>query len=177
MSEYDHLLDSEEPDGGSEPLPPLRAEPLELPPPEPFSDDEETPPEPGDRTLRELLPLNPYVPLTPGEEETIRAYYGYTASERRTRAERQMVADRIASKMETMYPLFQGELPPDIAEVWCVSESSERTARTLIGGWGLIRFRNSELHTQAVKERESNDRMAPIRAAYVKAVKEKEKKK
>lgn len=94
--------------------PPLRSEPLDLPPPEPFRDDEEeTPPDPP--------------------------------------------------------------LPPEVLKIWGVSEQSLALATDLIKAWGLSRFLNSELHTQAVKEAEADARMAPIRKAFVEAQRKKEK--
>lgn len=138
-------------------------------------------------------------PLTEEEEQAIRDKYGYAPTEKRTKAERDAAADRMLGKLrgEPLDPDFpppfdlppvvpfsdDEELPPDpplpkeVLDVWGVSDGSLSLAKYLIADWGLHRFLNSELHTQAVKERESNDRMAPIRAAYVKAVKEKEKKK
>lgn len=174
MSEFDVSLEPEEPDSPraepskEPPLPPLRNEPLELPPPEPFSDDEETPPEPPQpRSVEEILALPYETPLTPWEEKAVREHFGYARSETRSRAERADVAGRIMAKLTK--DDYQGELPPDIAEVW--TGSDERTARHLIGAWGLSRFRNSALHRVALTERERDARMAPIQKAFIEAQK------
>lgn len=146
--------DGEAPDGGGDspvdapveppkepPLPPLRNEPLDLPPGEPFTDDEEIPPEPPDM-----------------------------------RAKEDARAQRMIAKMREA-GWYEGPLPPDIEEVWGrgVLDGSalpaENTARSLIGAWGLDAFRESALHRVALTERESEERMAPIRKAFVEAQK------
>lgn len=129
--------------------------------------------------------------LTEEQEQEIRDRYGYAPTEKRTKAERDAAADRMLGKLraepldlpEPQRFADDEELPPDpplpreVTDVWGVSEESLSLAKSLIDAWGLNRFLNSELHTQAVKEKESSARLAPIRAAYVKAMKEKEKKK
>lgn len=113
-------------------MPPLRSEPLDLP------------------------PAKPYVEI---EKSTIPA---------------EVVTGSVSAE-EELPP--DPPLPREVTDVWGVSEESLSLAKSLIDAWGLNRFLNSELHTQAVKEKESSARLAPIRAAYVKAMKEKEKKK
>lgn len=78
---------------------------------------------------------------------------------------------------ESLLTYYEGELPGDILAVWGVSRSSELSARIMIAGWGIERFRDSEVHQMAVKEQASDARMDPIRKAFVAAQKKKEEKK
>jgi hypothetical protein len=65
--------------------------------------DEEDVPELG-RPLRVLLKLDPYAELSEPEEQAIKDHFGYASSERRTRAERQRVADAIIAKAGPLDP-------------------------------------------------------------------------
>jgi hypothetical protein len=70
---------------------------------------------------------------------------------------------------------FEGTLPAEVERIWCVSPQSEATARTLIQAWGLEAFLTSSLHRQAVLDASREKEMEPLRAAYLKAMKAKEK--
>lgn len=52
-----------------------------------------------DRPVEVLLTLPPTAPLTDFEERSLRDHFGYTASERRTRAERSATAARISAAL------------------------------------------------------------------------------
>lgn len=70
-------------------------------------------------------------------------------------------------------------LPPDIEEVWgggkvdATGQPAINTARVLIDGWGLDGFRNSAIHIAAIKETQRDGKMEVIRAAFIKAKKQK----
>jgi hypothetical protein len=53
---------------------------------------------------REEQDLDPGMPLTPEEEQEIRDFYGYAASETRTKAERDAIARRIVEKLSCPSP-------------------------------------------------------------------------
>ena len=71
--------------------------------PEREIDEPVEPPATG-RSLEQLLALDPMAPLSDAEEQLIRDHFGYSKSDRRTRAERAGIAHRIA---DTLGP------PPD----------------------------------------------------------------
>jgi len=89
MSEFDAEL----PDKGGEPPAGARGR---------LPDGQESKGEPtpitGDRPLDAILGLDPYAPLSENEEQAVRDFWGYASSEKRTRAERQAVADRICGR-------------------------------------------------------------------------------
>jgi hypothetical protein len=93
-------------------------------------------------------------PLTEEEEQAIRDRWGYTESEKRTKAERDATARRMLGKSP------QVEIPADIGAVWGGGRldgnghPAIETARFLINEWGLDRFRNSALHRAALDVRE-----------------------
>lgn len=49
----------------------------------------------GTRSIETLLSLDPFAPLSEVEEHILRVHFGYADSEKRTRAERQAVANRL----------------------------------------------------------------------------------
>jgi hypothetical protein len=59
---------------------------------------DEEPRRPATRPLKLLLKMDPYKPLSELEEQMLRDHYGYTDSEKRTRAQREDVARGIISK-------------------------------------------------------------------------------
>jgi hypothetical protein len=64
-------------------------------------------------------------------------------------------------------------LPPDIEAVWGVSPEGSEMASTLIERWGEEKFRASAVHRSALKENDRDGKMEVIRAAFIKAKKEK----
>lgn len=66
------------------------------------------------RPLDVLLALDPYEPISAGEEQVLRDHFGYSVKEKRTRAERQAAADAITSEAswatEQEYVDFQLEV-------------------------------------------------------------------
>jgi len=93
--------------------------------------------------------------LTPAEEQAIRDRYGYTATEKRTQAERQGAAQRVRDKTRLGQPR---PLPDDIERVWGQGRLDSSgfpaadTARYLIGQWGEDAFRRSAIHRAAVQD-------------------------
>lgn len=85
-------------------------------------------------------------------------------------------------QLQTSFPAGSDEpLPPDIEEVWGggkldgSGQPAHKTARTLIAAWGLEEFRTSAIHRNAIRELEREAKMEPIRAAFIKAKKDKAK--
>ena len=72
-------------------------------------------------------------------------------------------------------PLFEGELPDDIAEVWGhgrldgLGQLAENTARTLINAWGMETFRTSAIHLAAIQSLGREAAMDPMRKAFIDA--------
>jgi hypothetical protein len=77
---------------------------------------------------------------------------------------------------------YTGELPQEVEEIWGGGKvdgsglPAINMARMLIGQWGLDVFLNSSLHRQAILDATRETEMEPLRAAYLKAMKQKEKK-
>src|SRR5262245_40907511 len=134
--------------------------------------------EPPRETLEQLLlraKLDPFGGFTEEEEQRVRDHYGYTASERRTIAERQGTADRILAKADA--DGYQGDLPAEVQQIWCNTSKDERTARTLIASWGMETFLTSAIHQQALMQAGREEKMAPVRKAFVEVQKRKASKK
>lgn len=111
----------------------------------PIRDIEEPDPAPDERTVEQILVLPVGASLSEREEQLLRIHFGYTASERRTRAERDTTAARITTTPEPT------TLPKDIIEIWRTPADQE-TARRLIEAWGLEAFRTSAIHLMALGE-------------------------
>jgi hypothetical protein len=101
--------------------------------------------------------------LSEAEEQAIRDRYGYTESEKRTKAERDEVAARILAKTAP-----RSELPFDIEEVWGQGRRDSSgalaasTARVLIDAWGVERFRRSAIHQAAIAAVSREERRQPV---------------
>lgn len=95
------------------------------------------------------------------------------APEPTTRTPGDEAAARITAKLEA--DGYQGELPEEVERIWGNSPKDERTARTLIQAWGMQAFLGSALHLEAVEATSREQRMDPIRKAFVKAQEKKEK--
>lgn len=107
--------------------------------------------------------------LSEEQEQAIRDGWGYTASETRTKAERDEAAARMIS--QSAQPMYEGELPEQVANVW--HGENEKQARVYIAAWGMDAFLTSQIHIAAIKQHERHAKMEPIRAAFIKAKKEK----
>lgn len=79
----------------------------------PVRDVDEPEPDSAERSVEVLLTLDPHTLLTDSEEQALRDHFGYTASERRTRAER--AAGRITT----------GPPPPEVAQAIRTLRSAE----------------------------------------------------
>lgn len=102
--------------------------------------------------------------MTEEEEQALRDHFGYPPTERRSKMERDLAAQRMRSKAKGDSP--DEPLPADIEAVWgkgklnAQGESSADTARYLIERWGEERFRRSALHQAAL---EAGGVAAPVR--------------
>ncbi len=85
-------------------------------------------------------------------EQALRDKLGYTATEKRTKAERDAAAARMIANTTPNI-----ELPPDIAKVW--TGESALTAKVCIEKWGVETFRSSRLHQEALSQIERRAEM------------------
>jgi len=101
--------------------------------------------------------------LTEEAEQAIRDRFGYSETEKRTKAERDQAAARILGKKPSVEIPAQREapLPADIEAVWGRGKLDGNghpaigTAEYLIEQWGLEVFRRSALHRAALDVREA----------------------
>ena len=85
-------------------------------------------------------------PLTAEDEQALRDELGFTASESRSKAERDEAAKRMLANTT---PPGLPVLPENIARVWA---SDPLTAQMCVQAWGLEVFRDSALHRAALAE-------------------------
>lgn len=71
--------------------------------------------------------------------------------------------DRQPSPVEQVFR-NNGDLPQDILDVW----AGNQNAALFIQEWGLETFRASKLHQMAVLEHERQEKLGPLRSAYLK---------